>query len=182
VLAIRRATLDDLEPMTSVYTAAWRRGFQDMFTDEVFAHNDFASDRAAECREALTDNLTDTFVADGHQSLIGFASAHIQRSGADLQDIWLHPNSWGTGAGAALVSTIEEELRSVGGTRLTAWVPEYSPGGRRFFEKLGWRATGTTEPLGLYVEQPNRLFEYQRILAAMDMTRGRPRPVASLPF
>lgn len=182
MLAIRRATLDDLEPMTSVYTAAWRRGFQDMFTDEVFARNDFASDRAAECREALTDNLTDTFVADGHQSLIGFASAHIQRSGADLEDIWLHPSSWGTGAAAALVSTIEETLRSIGGNRLTTWVPEDSPSGRRFFDKLGWRATGSTEPLSLYADQPNRLFEYERVLAAVDMTRGRPRPVVTLPF
>jgi hypothetical protein len=131
VLAIRRAAFDDLESMTSVYTAAWRQGFHHMFTAGVFARFDFASDRVTECREVLTN---------------------------------------------------EEELRSVGGTRLTAWVPGYSPDGRRFFEKLGWRATGTTELLGLYVEQPNRLFEYERILAAMDMTRGRPRPVASLPF
>jgi GNAT superfamily N-acetyltransferase len=182
VLAIRRATLDDHEPMTSVYTAAWRRGFQDMFTAGVFARDDFASDRAAECRAVLTHDATDTFVVECDQILIGFVAAHIQRSGAELEDIWLHPNSWGSGAGAALVSTIEEELRSIGGTRLTTWVPEDSPSGRRFFDKLGWRATGSTEPLRLYVDQPNRLFEYERILAAMDMTRGRPRPVVSLPF
>ena len=182
MLEIRRATLDDLESMTSVYTAAWRQGFQDMFTAAVFARDDFASDRATECRDALTNDLTDTFVAEGDQSLVGFAAAHIQHSGADLSDIWLHPNSWGTGVGGALVSTIEEELRSIGGTHLTTWVPEDSPSGRRFFDKLGWRATGMTEPLDLYVDQPNRLFEYERILATTDMTRGRPRPVVSLPF
>ncbi len=168
--------------MTSVYTASWRQGFQHMFSDGVFARDDFASDRAAECREVLTNELTDTFVIEGDHSLIGFASAHIQRSGADLEDIWLHPSAWGTGAGAALVSTIEKELRSVGGARLTTWIPEDSPSGRRFFDKLGWRATGTIEPMGLYVEQPNRLFEYERILAPMDMTRGKPRPMAQLPF
>lgn len=182
VLSIRRATLDDLEPMTSAYTAAWRQGFQDMFTAGVFAGDDFASDRAAECRAVLINDETDTFVAEGDQGLIGFAAAHVQRSGAEIEDIWLHPNSWGTGAGAALASTIEEELRSIGGTRLTAWVPEDSPSGRRFFDKLGWRATGMIEPLGLYLDQPNRLFEYERMLAAMDMTRGRPRPVMSLPI
>ena len=48
-----------------------------MFTAGVFARDDFASDRAAECREALTNELTDTFVVEGDHSLIGFASAHI---------------------------------------------------------------------------------------------------------
>lgn len=152
-----------------------------MFTAGVFARDDFSSDRAAECRDALINEQSDTFVIEGDHGLVGFAAAHIKRSGADLEDIWLHPKSWGTGAAAALVSTIEEELRSIGGIRLTAWIPEDSPSGRRFFEKLGWRATGTTEPLGLYREQPNRLFEYERILAAMDMTRGMPRPATFLP-
>lgn len=153
-----------------------------MFTAGVFVRDDFASDRAEECRAVLTNDETDTFVVEGDQGLIGFTAARVQRSGTELEDVWLHPNSWGTGAGAALVSTIEEELRSIGGTRLTAWVPEDSPNGRRFFDKLGWHATGTTEPLGLYLDQPNRLFEYERILDAIDRTSGRPWPVVPLPF
>lgn len=87
VLAIRRATLDDLESMTSVYTAAWRQGFQHMFTAGVFVRDDFASDRAAECRDALTNDATDTFVVEADRIVIGFAAAHIQRSGAGLEDM-----------------------------------------------------------------------------------------------
>ena len=180
MFAIRRATLDDLESMTGVYIAAWRHGFQQMFTAGVFARDAFASDRATECREVLTNELTDTFVVETDRGLIGFASVHITHACTDLEDIWLHPNSWGTGAAAALVSTIEEELRSIGGVRLTAWVPEDSPSGRRFFDKMGWRTTGTIEPLGLYIEQPNRLFEYERVLAVVDVTHGIPRPVTAL--
>ena len=162
--------------MVSVYTAAWRQGFQHMFGAATFVRDDFASDRAEECRHVLRSEETDTFVVETDCSLVGFAAASISLARADLEDIWLHPNAWGTGAASRLVSTIEEEARSVGASQLTAWIPEDSPSGRRFFDKLGWRPTGATELLGLYVEQPNRLFEYQHEVDDMDMTRGVPRP------
>ena len=175
-MLVRRATLDDLEAMVSVYTAAWRKGFEHMFSAATFAADDFASDRAEECRYVLTSEETDTFVVETDCSLVGFAAARISLAGAELEDIWLHPNAWGTGAAPRLVSTVEEEARSAGASQLTTWVPEDSPSGRKFFEKLGWRATGSTELLGLYAEQTNRLFEYEREVDDMDMTRGVPRP------
>ena len=173
---VRRATLDDLEAMVSVYTAAWRQGFQHMFGAATFVRDDFAAARDEECRQVLMSEETDTFVVENDCSLTGFAAAAITRSGADLQDIWLHPNAWGTGAAARLVTAVEDQARSAGAGRLTAWIPEDSPSGRRFFDKLGWRPTGATELLGLYVEQPNRLFEYEHEVDDMDMTRGVPRP------
>ncbi len=162
--------------MVSIYTAAWRKGFEHMFGAATFVRDDFASDRAAECRSVLTNEETDTFVVETDCSLVGFAAAHITLEAADLEDIWLHPNAWGTGAAARLMSTVEDEARSVGASHLTAWIPEDSPSGRRFFEKRGWRPSGNTEMLGLYAEQPNRLFEYGHEVDAMDMTRGAPRP------
>ena len=149
-----------------------------MFGAATFVRDDFNATRAAECREVLVSDDTDTFVAESDVGVTGFTAVRLDRRSSDLQDIWLHPNSWGSGAAAALVAAVEEETRSIGGVRLTSWVPEDSPSGRRFFDKLGWQATGATEPLGIYPEHPNRLFEYERILAEMDMTRGMPRPVS----
>ena len=162
--------------MTGLYIAAWRQGFHHMFDAATFAKDDFASERAEECRLVLTNEATDTFVIETDCSLVGFAAASITLSGADLEDIWLHPNVWGTGAAARLVTAVEDEVRAVGASRITTWVPEDSPSGRRFFDKLGWRPTGSIELLGLYTEQPNRLFEYEREVDDMDMTRGMPRP------
>ena len=162
--------------MVSVYTAAWREGFQHMFGAATFVRDDFAADRSEECRLVLVSEETDTFVVEIDCNLVGFAAASITRAGADLDDVWLHPTAWGTGAAARLVTAVEEAARSVGASRMVAWVPEDSPSGRRFFDKLGWRPTGATELLGLYTEQPNRLFEYEHQVDAMDMTRGAPRP------
>ncbi len=148
-----------------------------MFGATVFIRDDFGSDRAEECRLVLTNPDTDTFVVENDCSIIGFAAAHVALAGAELEDIWLHPNSWGSGAAAVLVSAIQEEALSTGASRLSAWVPEDSPSGRRFFDKIGWRPTGKTEPLALYADEPNLLFEYEHHIADMNMTRGMPRPL-----
>ena len=180
MIQTRRATLDDLESMVSVYTAAWREGFKHMFSADIFVAEDFAAQRAAECHQELVNDTTDTFVVENGSMVIGFAAVEVEQAGAELHDIWLHPHAWGTSGASALVATVEEEVRSIGAARVTAWVPEDSPRGRRFFDKLGWRPTGAFEPLNLYPHQPNRLFEYERVLAEIDMTRGMPRPNADL--
>lgn len=149
-----------------------------MFGAATFVRDDFNSDRDEECRLVLMSEETDTFVVEDDRSLVGFAAARIMLDRADLEDIWSHPHAWGTGAAARLVTAIEDVARSVGARRMTAWVPEDSPTGRRFFDKLGWRPTGASELLGLYPEQPNRLFEYGREVDDLDMTRGVPRPMS----
>ena len=74
---VRRATLDDLEAMVSVYTAAWRHGFQHMFGAATFVRDDFAAARDEECRHVLMSEETDTFVIENDCSLTGFAAAAI---------------------------------------------------------------------------------------------------------
>jgi GNAT superfamily N-acetyltransferase len=176
MISVRRATLDDLEAMQAVYVAAWRDGFRHMFSDVVFAREDFAAARRAECAEVLHDPDADTYVAeiDGH--LVGWASAVRGGRSVSIDDVWVHPGSWGSGAAAALVSRIEDEARSAGAEVLSGWVPEDSPRARGFAEKIGWRATGAIEMLAVYPEEPNRMFEYERVLDLFDMTRGLPRP------
>ncbi|MEM9041120.1 MAG: GNAT family N-acetyltransferase [Actinomycetota bacterium] len=161
MVSVRRATLDDLEAMVGAYTAAWREGFRYMFSASVFADHTFDDERREECHDAVLGDDCDTYVAEVCDRVVGFAVASTSAERAiDLDDIWIHPSAWGSGAAAALVTRIEEDLRASGGGEVIAWIPEDSPSGRRFFDKLGWRPTGTVEWLALYPEQPNRLFEY----------------------
>lgn len=165
MITVRRATLDDLEAMIGLYNAAWREGFRHMFSATVFVDDGFDAERRAECEEAMRNENADTYVAEVDDYVVGFAVARVHDRKACLEDVWVQPHSWGSGAAAALVARIEDDLRSEGTRRLDAWVPEDSPTGRRFFEKIGWRATGRIELLDLYPADVNRMFEYERTLA-----------------
>lgn len=180
MLLVRRATLDDFETMVAIYNAAWREGFKHMFSDAVFASESFDTERRAECRESIFCDGTDTFVAEYRDRVVGFTVARQHGKEVVLDDIWVHPSTWGKGAAAALVARAEDDMRSRGGSLLSAWVPEDSPTGRRFFEKLGWSPSGEIDDLAVYSSEANRLFEYVRELASVDLTRGSPRPTRSL--
>lgn len=180
MLSVRRASLDDIESITAIYTAAWRSGFQYMFSATVFAAEEFNGARVAECRDSIFVDDTDTFVAEFDNRVVGFAVSRIEGRQTVLDDIWVHPTSWGRGVAGVMVARVEDEMRSRGRNVITSWVPEDSPSGRRFFDKLGWRPTGAFDDLDLYPTEPNRLVEYVRQLESADLTRGMPRPTRSL--
>lgn len=180
MISVRRATLEDLDAMVAIYIAAWRRGFEHMFSAATFATESFDADRVAECRESIFSDDGDTFVALHGDRVVGFIVSRQDGVDAVIDDVWVHPSSWGHGAAGALVARAEDDMRSRGGRQLTAWVPEDSPTGRRFFDKLGWRPSGRMDALAIYPHEPNRLIEYQRALQSVDLTRGLPRPTQSL--
>ncbi len=151
--------------MAAAYTAAWRAGFRHMFDDEVFADQNFEALRREECRASTLQDHIDTYVAENESRVAGFVAASKKGRIVNIDDVWVHPHSWGGGAAAALISKIEDDIRAVGGRQLTSWVPEDSPVGRGFFDKIGWRPTGKIELLAVYPQHVNRIFEYERTLA-----------------
>lgn len=180
MIHVRRATLDDIEAMVAIYTAAWRSGFQYMFPVAVFERDDFVVSRRDECTEGVFLDGTDTFVGELGDRVAGYVVARQDGRDSVIDDIWVHPTSWGRGVAAALLARAEDDMRSRGGRLLSAWVPEDSPTGRRFFEKLGWRPSGELDQLALYDATDNQLIEYLRELESIDLTRGIPRPTRSL--
>jgi GNAT superfamily N-acetyltransferase len=164
MITVRRASSDDLELAAVAYVAGWQQGFRDMFSAAVFARDDFVIDRCSEVRGALLDEDTTISVVELDGRVVGFTGVSTIDATPCLDDVWVHPNAWGSGVATALISATEDEFRNVGVTRMTTWVPEDSPRARRLFDKSGWTPTGEIEALGVYPEEPNRLFEYDRVL------------------
>ena len=161
VIHVRRATLDDLEQMIAVYSAAWRAAFVDMFSIATFVDDDFESQRSVEVRDIVLDDTVTSNVVELNGRIVGFSG--LADDGC-LDDIWVNPNAWGTGAAPVLLATHQDEERSTGRGRLTSWVPEDSPRARGLMTKLGWQMTGQEQPMVIYPDQPNRLFEYHHTL------------------
>ncbi len=62
-----------------------------------------------------------------------------------MTSIYLHPSSWGTGAGRALMTAGLGHLDAAGFGRATLWVLDGNKRARRFYEHGGWRSDGTTK-------------------------------------
>ncbi|GAA1845367.1 GNAT family N-acetyltransferase [Brevibacterium marinum] len=76
-----------------------------------------------------------------------------------LASINLHPDVFGTGAGAVLLHALEDELRELGFTRAYLMVAEGNERAMRFYAKHGWHRTEITHVFdGVTPAVPERLF------------------------
>lgn len=70
----------------------------------------------------------------------GFAAV----DGEWLESMYVRPAAWGTGAADELHAAALAELRARGVDRARLWVLEQNGRARRFYERHGWRADGTS--------------------------------------
>jgi ribosomal protein S18 acetylase RimI-like enzyme len=90
------------------------------------------------------------FVAERAARLVGFVTcgaaedATLPSSCGQLFAIYVEPEVFGDGVGYALAAAAANELRARGYARAILWVLEQNARARRFYERQGWRADGTT--------------------------------------
>ena len=61
-----------------------------------------------------------------------------------LEALYVRPRAWGGGLARRLHAAAVEELERRGGERARLWVLEGNERARRFYERHGWRADGTS--------------------------------------
>ncbi len=97
-------------------------------------------------------------VAERDGRLVGFVvagserpsveSARGERDGfGEVHALYVHPDAWFTGAGAALLRTAADRLAVDGFHTLSLWVLERNAQARRFYERHGWQADGARDEL-----------------------------------
>ena len=85
--------------------------------------------------------------------IVGFIDVGASRdedADAELFSLYVHPDSWGTGVGRALIEAGEQRLRELGHTTAILWVLDDNPRARRFYELAGWAADGTAREIELF--------------------------------
>jgi GNAT superfamily N-acetyltransferase len=61
-----------------------------------------------------------------------------------LDGLYVRPDAWGSGLAVTLHEAAVEALREAGVERARLWVLEENHRARRFYERRGWAADGTT--------------------------------------
>jgi GNAT superfamily N-acetyltransferase len=161
MVLVRPAALPDAPAMGRVHVRAWQAAYRGHMPD-AYLDGLRPEQRAAHWEGALlgADDLRGAIlVAERDGEVIGFAvvGPTEEPAGAgELYAINLDPDSWGTGAGRALLAAAEAELARLGFAELVLWVLPGNARARRFYEIAGWVADGaerSSEVFGMTVPE-----------------------------
>ena len=133
--------------MAAVDVESWRAAYGGLLPPEYLESLD-GTVRAEEWRRAIPNDTAEGrkrwFVTEGER-VIGYALAGRPRGSTEgmLYLLYTAPSAWGSGAGSALLESCAEFMRSLGLPRAVLWVVEENSHARRFYEREGWRPTGS---------------------------------------
>jgi GNAT superfamily N-acetyltransferase len=144
VTTVRPATPDDGRAISEIRVETWRAAYVGVMPQIVLDSLDVGEGETW-WRQAVVAEGYAAFVAERDRQPIGFASVGSCRDAVDtgeLYAIYVRPQSWGTGAGLALMDAAVDWL-AARWPEAVLWVAEENPRARRFYERYGWVA-GTT--------------------------------------
>lgn len=153
---IRPATVDDARAIASAHMRAWQVAYEGMVPQSYLDDMDLDRQAAHWIENLEAEELPNglpapsNYVAEIDRAVVGFVAFGVCRHAPDdssLGQVWaiyVHPNSWGTGAGYRLMMAAQDDLNAAGVTTAYLWVLEDNAQARRFYERQGWVADDET--------------------------------------
>jgi GNAT superfamily N-acetyltransferase len=146
MVTVRRATVDDAAALGSVHVRAWQAAYRGQMPDD-YLDGLRAEERAAMWRQSFDRRRTDRvlLVAEIEGGVVGFALAGSTDDPPGLGELYalnVDPDSWGAGAGQALLAAVREALVGLGHDEAVLWVLPGNARARRVYEANGWVADG----------------------------------------
>ena len=145
-MRIRPATEDDVETIVAIVLEC----------DPTTSSRDYELRKA---HDAVSSPTRRTLIAEVDGEAAGYASVELADPRvAHLSRLFVRPPHWGSGVANAL----HAEALAVAAPEMRLFTPTGNARARRFYEREGWRAAGTTRHPELGVE----LTEYRRALGS----------------
>jgi GNAT superfamily N-acetyltransferase len=150
VPTVRQATAADADAIGRVQVESWRAAYSGLLPEETIAAFDVVG-RQRMWREGLSRTQrpgSATFVAVVDEKIVGFATVGASQSEDATGELWaiyVHPTTWGHGAGRELIEASERSLRDSGFTHALLWVLEGNERAERFYRAAGWTRDGEKE-------------------------------------
>lgn len=146
-MLIRRADPQDAMEVARVHVGSWQAAYRGLLPQS-YLDQLRPEDRAARYDFANADpRAPQTLVAVDGEAIVGFATFMPSRD-ADKPDfgelcaLYVPPEQWGRGVGAALSAAAREELVKRGFRNALLWVMEGNQRAERFYRRDGWMADG----------------------------------------
>jgi GNAT superfamily N-acetyltransferase len=148
MVAVRRATPNDVEAVTRVHIATWRSAYKGIvpqaYLDEMDTPENLAR-RHDNWQYVAQNPNVDFFVAEDATGVIGFASGGKCRNqqpefaayDGELFALYLLPQHHGQGIGRKLVNAVAQTLRDANYQKMLIWVLKDNLPSRAFYERIG---------------------------------------------
>ncbi|MEV6399103.1 GNAT family N-acetyltransferase [Streptomyces sp. NPDC051907] len=163
MIEIRRAGPDDGDALGEIHAAAWEAAYAPFFKPE-FAARAVQSRRTRWHQRIAEGTATNLLaVVDGRPlALSAYAPSPTRPGLAEIYSFYAHPDGWGSGVAAALMTETLLRLRDDGFTRVHLWTLRDTPQSRRFYAKCGFTETGATRTHDFGDGNPLGQVEYER--------------------
>jgi ribosomal protein S18 acetylase RimI-like enzyme len=151
--SVRVALESDAAHIATVHIRSWQAAYRGLLPQDYLDALDVCERTARwQSRIRSTDwSKSGTVVAVPGPAVLGFAGFGPSRDNSrdplvgEIRQINLLPEVWGKGIGQRLMSTAVARMASAGYAQATLWVLASNERARRFYEKTGWVADGTTK-------------------------------------
>lgn len=146
-MILRPAVPEDALAVARVHVATWQAAYRTLIPDEYLDH------LSVEARAQMYDFANpDPFapqaiVAEEDGVIVGFAATCRSRDESlpecgELCALYVDPEKWGRGYGAALIAEARLRLVSLGFNEAMLWVLKGNRRAERFYQIDGWRPNG----------------------------------------
>jgi len=169
-MQIRLAQTEDAMAVARVHVRSWQVAYRGLLPDD-YLDQLRPEDRAAKYNFADPNPQAPKTLVAAEGSLIhGFATTMPSRDSnlpdhAELAALYVHPDQWGRGIGAALIAAARGSLVQQGFRTAYLWVLAGNTRADRFYQIDGWQPTGehrTDTVWGIAVNESR----YLRMLAS----------------
>ena len=143
MIEVRSAEPGDADALGEIHAAAWAAAYASFFDPEFAARS--VRDRRTRWQQRIADDPGSILVAllDGRPLALSFVRPSLTRSGwAEIFSFYGHPDGWGSGVAAALMTETLSRLPDKGFTHVHLWTLRDTPQSRRFYAKSGFVESG----------------------------------------
>lgn len=148
-VTLRPAVAEDAADLAAIQAASWDAAFVEILTPEILREYTDCARLEAMYRNVLASpeiRMTLELVDGVPHGLTAWSNSRDgEPQTAELICIHSRPGNWGKGYGAALMRHALQEMEDAGYSYAALWVFAENHRARRFYEALGFVATGATQ-------------------------------------
>jgi GNAT superfamily N-acetyltransferase len=159
-ITVRMGESRDADAIADAHVWGWRVGYRGLFPDDFLDADEFDTSRRTWWRawqwhewggptsRLFVGAVDERVVAFGHcgPERVEGTDGTITRSAerGEVYGFYAHPDAWGSGVAAALMTACDDHLRGIGYPSAVLWMLCDNPRAQRFYTRAGWRAHGVT--------------------------------------
>lgn len=148
---VRWGVPGDALALSEIHVLAWQEGYRGLLPDTLLDGLS-AADRLPRWQERLTETTSRVLVAELNGRLAGWLVIGAQRDEdldplcvGEIYAVYVHPDFWRHGCGAALMARAKVELAAQGYAEATLWVLRGNQRAIHFYQAQGFWADGASK-------------------------------------